>query len=105
MIISVRYNVTHAAALKPLYNGLKSFSLGIDAGVLREGAVADLSIVDTDNSYFLSPAPFTANLVYSAHSDCIDSVICGGRFIMKNRIVENEETILFYAKEVLKKII
>ncbi|MBR6931943.1 MAG: amidohydrolase [Bacteroidales bacterium] len=84
-------------------NGAKA--LGIDAGVLREGAVADLSIVDTDNSYFLSPAPFTANLVFSAHSDCFDSVICGGRFIMKNRIVENEETILFYAKEVLKKII
>lgn len=83
-------------------NGAKA--LGIHAGVLQEGADADISIVDTENSSFLSPAPFEANLIYSAHSDCIDSVIAGGKFVMKNRVVENEESILFYAREVLNKI-
>ena len=69
-----------------------------------EGKLADISIVDTDNTFFLSPGPFLANLVYSAHSDCIDSVIAGGRFVMKNREVEGERDILDNAREVLKEI-
>ena len=84
-------------------NGARA--LDLDTGVLREGAIADLSIVDTETSYFLSPGTFAANLVYSAHSDCIHSVIAGGRFVMKNRIVEHEKAILHYAREVLKQIV
>lgn len=83
-------------------NGAKA--LRIDAGRIAEGMLADISIVDTDSTFFLSPGPFLANFVYSAHSDCIDSVIAGGKFVMKNRVVENEESILFYAREVLNKI-
>lgn len=83
-------------------NGAKA--LGINAGVIREGAWADISIIDTETSYFLSPGAFLANLIYSAHSDCIDSVICGGKFVMKNRVVKNEKSILHYAREVLKQI-
>lgn len=83
-------------------NGAKA--LGIEAGCLKEGMIADISIVETDNSYFLSPAPFLANLVYSAHSDCIDSVICSGRFLMRHREIANEKEILAQAKRVLYKI-
>lgn len=83
-------------------NGAKALSL--DGGAIAEGKLADISIVDTDNTFFLSPGPFLANLVYSAHSDCIDSVIAGGRFVMKNRVVEGEREILDNAREVLKEI-
>ena len=71
------------------------------SGVLREGALADLSIIDTDNTYFLSPAPFLANLVYGAHSDCIDSVICGGRVVMRHREVPGEQEILAQARHII----
>ena len=83
-------------------NGAKA--LGIDAGEIREGALADISIVDTDNSFFLSPGTFLANLVYSAHSDCIDSVIIDGRFVMRHRIIEGEKEILHEATKVLNRL-
>ena len=79
--------------------------LGINAGRLEEGALADIAIVDTENYHFMSVAPFEANLIYSAHSDCIDSVICNGRFVMKNKVVENEKEILAEAKKYLNKIV
>lgn len=82
-------------------NGARA--LGINAGKLKEGALADIAIVDTDNTFFLSPAPFEANLIYSAHSDCIDSLICGGRFIMRRREVEGEKEILMNARKQMQK--
>lgn len=75
--------------------------LGLDIGRIAEGALADILIVDTDNYNFLSPGTFEANLVYSAHSDCIDSVICNGRFVMKNRIVPGEKEILSEARRIM----
>lgn len=83
-------------------NGAKA--LGLDAGRIAPGALADILIVDTDNYNFLSPGSFEANLVYSAHSDCIDSVICNGRFVMRNRVVPGEKEILAEAKKVLSKL-
>lgn len=79
-------------------------ALGIDAGRIEVGALADILLVDTDSYHFLSPGSFEANLVYSAHSDSIDSVICGGRFVMKNRIVPGEKEILAEAKKFLNRI-
>jgi 5-methylthioadenosine/S-adenosylhomocysteine deaminase len=84
-------------------NGARA--LKINAGKLDEGALADITIVDTDNSFFLSPAPFLANLVYSAHSDCIDSVICGGRFVMRHREIEGEKEILAEARKQITRIL
>ena len=84
-------------------NGARA--IGIDTGEIAEGKLADLSIVYTDNVHFLSPGSFLGNLVYSAHSDCIDSVIAGGRFVMKHRVVPGEKAILAQAREKLGKIL
>ena len=78
--------------------------LGLNIGKIEEGALADLLIIDTDNYSFLSPGSFLANLIYSAHSDCVDSVICKGRFVMRNRVVPGEKEILKEARRVLKKL-
>ena len=80
-------------------------ALKINAGKLEEGALADISIVDTDNTFFLSPAPFLANFIYSAHSDCIDSVICGGKFVMRHREIEGEKDILREARKQITRIL
>ena len=74
-------------------------ALGIRTGSLEEGAFADILIVDTDNYSFLSPGSFEANLIYSAHSDCIDSVICDGRFLMRERTVPGEKEIIAQARK------
>ena len=84
-------------------NGAKA--LRINSGKLEEGALADISIVETDSCYFLSPGPFLANLVYSAHSDCIDSVIASGRFVMRHREIPGERDILHEAHKALSKIV
>ena len=84
-------------------NGARA--LRLNAGKLEEGALADINIVDTDNSFFLSPAPFLANFIYSAHSDCIDSVICGGRFVMRHREIEGEKEILEQARKQITRLL
>ena len=83
-------------------NGAKA--LRIDTGAIKEGMLADISIVDTDSTFFLSPGPFMANFIYSAHSDCIDSLIAGGRFVMKHRVIEGEKETLHAARHVLSQI-
>lgn len=80
-------------------NGAKA--LGINAGVVQEGKLADLMIVDTENSFFISDAPFLANFIYSAHSECIDSVICDGQFVMKNRRVSGENNVIEGTRQIL----
>ena len=79
-------------------------ALGLNAGKIEEGRLADIIIVDTGSSFFLSNAPFLANFIYSAHSDCIDSVICDGKFVMRHRKVPGEKEILAEAMKILKKI-
>ena len=80
-------------------------ALGLNLGKLEEGALADIIIIDTDNYHFISPGSFEANLIYSAHSDCIDSVVCNGRFVMKNRVVPGEKEILTNAKRCFGRIL
>ena len=79
-------------------------ALGLDTGRLEVGMQADICIVNTDSSFFLSSGSFLSNFIYSAHSDCIDSLISMGRFVMRNRKVEGEESILRDARKELGKI-
>ena len=79
-------------------------ALGIDSGEIREGALADLSLVDIDNSYFISPAPVEANLVYAAHSDVITDVMVAGKWVMRSRQVPGEEEILAQARKMVGQI-
>ena len=79
-------------------------ALGINSGRIEAGALADLLIIDVTGYQFLSPANFLANLVYSAHSDCVDSVICDGKFIMRDRVVPGEEQILADARKAMTRL-
>jgi 5-methylthioadenosine/S-adenosylhomocysteine deaminase len=83
-------------------NGARA--LGLKTGRIEEGWRADISLVDTHSSFFLSPAPFLSNLVYSAHSDCIKTVIAGGKVVMKDRVVPGEDEILEGASQVLSEL-
>ncbi len=77
--------------------------LGLNIGRIEEGALADILIVNTDSYHFMSKGSFEANLVYSAHSDCVESVICNGKFIMRDRVVPGEREILAAARNILLK--
>ncbi len=84
-------------------NGGKA--LGLKTGKIEEGWDADIQIIDTDSSFFLSPAPFLANYIYSAHSDCITSLIAGGRLVMLDREVMGEKEILEEGRKALEIIV
>ena len=81
-----------------------SKALGINAGKIEIGALADILVIDTDNYNFMSPGSFEANLIYSAHSDCVSSVICNGRFLMRDRVVPGEKEILAQARKYIDRI-
>jgi Asp-tRNA(Asn)/Glu-tRNA(Gln) amidotransferase A subunit family amidase len=83
-------------------NGARA--LGINTGEIKEGKLADLSLIDLGGTAFISPAPTLANLVYAAHSDVITDVMAGGKWIMRDRTVPNEAEILHEARKVLKQI-
>lgn len=80
-------------------------ALGLPVGRIAEGMAADILIIDIMNYNFLSPGSFEANLIYSAHSDCISSVICNGRFVMRDRVVPGESEIIAEARKELNKIV
>lgn len=79
-------------------NGAKA--LGIDAGQIREGALADIMLVDTSSEAFVPDFNFTSNFIYSANSSCIDTVICDGRILMEKRRVPGEEEIISKTLEI-----
>ncbi len=73
-------------------NGAKA--LGVNAGELKEGALADICLVNMNNTFFAPDYNFKSNLVYSAHSSCIDTVICDGQILMQGGKVEGEQELL-----------
>jgi 5-methylthioadenosine/S-adenosylhomocysteine deaminase len=84
-------------------NGGKA--LGLKTGRIEEGWIADFSLVNTNNYAFTPNINFLANLVYSANSSCIDTVVSNGRVIMENRIVPGEQEIIDNVNRLYKKLL
>lgn len=58
-------------------------ALGIDAGIIAEGKVADCILIDI-NDFRMQPCHnLISNWVYAASSDCITTVICDGKVIYR----------------------
>ncbi len=67
---------------------------GLNSGIIVEGALADCMLVDLNNERLLPGHHLIADMVYSADSSCIDTVICDGKILMQNRHVAGEEGII-----------
>lgn len=80
-------------------------ALGLNTGVIKEGALADLTIIDTDSYAFTPNISFYANLIYSANSSCVDTVICNGKVLMEKRLVAGEHEILDNVNRLYKKLL
>ena len=78
-------------------NGARA--LGIDAGEITEGKVADCILVDLDNHLLIPNYNLISNIVYSADSSCIDTVICNGKILMQNHHISGEDKITKQMKE------
>lgn len=73
-------------------------ALGIDAGVIEVGKLADLILVDLRSPAFNPNHNLISNVVYSASGSCVDTLICDGRILMQNARVEDEDKIIEGAK-------
>ena len=67
---------------------------GLNSGIISEGALADCMLVDLNNERLVPGHHLIADMVYSADSTCIDTVICNGKILMQDRRVEGEEEII-----------
>lgn len=80
-------------------NGAKA--LGFEKlGLVKEDYLADLTIFDLNSNSFTPRNNLISALVYSANSSDVESVICDGKFIMRDRELVNVDE-----KEVRNKVI
>ncbi len=82
-------------------NGARA--LGLETGAIREGLLADCVLVDLDNPRLVPGFSLIDDLVYSADSSCIDTVICDGRILMRDGHVDGEEEIIAEARRYKKR--
>ncbi len=78
-------------------------ALGVDCGRIKEGMLADFMLVDLLNHRLVPGYDLIDDLVYSADSSCIDTVICDGKILMENGIVEGEDIIISEARAYKKR--
>ena len=78
---------------------------GLDAGVIREGALADAVFLDLENERLVPNFNLTSNWVYSADTRAVRSVLCDGKFIMKDGMVEDAQETIARARQSVKAIL
>lgn len=74
--------------------------IGLKAGCIAEGYLADLSLVDLNMPAFTPNFNFISNLVYAANGNCIDTMICDGKLLMQNKKVPGEDEIMERAAQI-----
>jgi len=84
-------------------NAAKMFRL--NSGVIAEGKLADVVLLDLKKVELVPNHNLTSNIVYSANGSCVDTVICDGRILMEGRHVEGEDEIKDKAKEIAYELV
>ena len=77
---------------------------GLNGGVISEGKLADCILVDLKDIHMIPCYNLISNVVYSANGSCVNTTICNGKILMKDRKVPREEEIIEEAREVMEKI-
>lgn len=85
-------------------NVARAYGLSDGTGEIREGAPADCLLVDLRNERMVPCHDLVSNWVYSADATAIDTVICAGRILMRNRHVDGEEEIVKEAQACAKRL-
>ena len=82
-----------------------ALAAGLDAGVIREGSLADGIFLDLENERLVPNFNLVSNWVYAADTRAIKSVLCDGRLVMKDGVVEGAEETIARARESVKAIL
>jgi len=79
-------------------------AMGVQAGKIQEGWLADLALIDLGRPAFVPNHHFYANLVYAANGSAVDTLICNGRILMEDKKIEGEKLILEMAQKMAEKL-
>lgn len=87
-----------AARALELATASTAAAYGLRAGRIADGCLADALLVDLADERLAPAHDFTGNWVYSADSSSIRSVLCAGRFVMRDRRIPGEAEIVAEAE-------
>ena len=77
---------------------------GVDGGEIAVGKAADIMLINLKHPVLCGNYDLVSDLVYAGEPEMIDSVICNGRFLMKNRFIPGETDIVAAAAGVCAKL-
>ena len=80
-------------------------AFGIHGGVIAEGYAGDAILFDGDLPCMVPESHLDANIVYSADTSCVDSVVCAGRVLMKHRVIDGEHEIIEEARAAASRLL
>ena len=80
-------------------------ALGIEAGTIRVGNLADLILVDPRRPELTPRHNDVSNWVYSAHGGVVDTTICDGVVLMRDGHVKGEADILQRAGDAARDLV
>ncbi len=75
-----------------------------NAGRIAVGCDADAILVDLSHPIFAAGNAPDADFIYAGDSSCVDTVICAGRILMRNRSIPGETEIVAAARTAAKKL-
>lgn len=89
------YNPGVAPATEVMKWASKNANIALSGkwGEIKEKNEANMVLVDLNHISFIPNHNFISNLVYSAQSESISDVICQGKIVMQDRIIEDENKI------------
>lgn len=73
-------------------NGAKA--LGLTSGILERGRPADIILLDRDVACNTPFHNLASNVVYACGGSAVNTVICDGRVLMKERMIPGEEAVI-----------
>jgi len=82
-------------------------ALGINAGALAEGKLADIILLDARAANMVPAHNITANIVYSAHAGNVTDSIINGKVVMRERklLTLDEEKVVESAQKEAEKLV
>jgi 5-methylthioadenosine/S-adenosylhomocysteine deaminase len=84
-------------------NGAKA--LDLNCGEIKEGAWADMILVDLNHVRLVPNHSLIPNLVYSSHGSAIHTTICDGQVLMHNGVVDDEEEVKAEASRMAQELL
>ena len=87
-------------------NGAKAIGHEGELGTIREGAIADLILINLNEPQFIPANNIISGLVYSSTGAEVDTVLVDGRVLMENRRLTTIDENLVYdeIRKIMKRL-